>query len=218
MHKQQSFPFFAAEGRMHIILSLALAIVMQLFAGTSVALPFWLLAVFVLQFFRDPPRTVPDGEGEIVCPAHGKVVFTGVVKDPYLERNALKISIFMNVFSVHSNFTPYAGIIQKIWYNSGKFLNAALDKASEENERNAIWIRTSDGQDIVFIQIAGLVARRILCHVVEGEKVDRGQRYGFIRFGSRVDVYLPETARSTVSIGDSVMSGNDIIGQLNAMT
>lgn len=218
MPNKQSFPFFAAEGRVHIILSLALAIIVHLVAGTLVAIPFWLLAIFVLQFFRDPPRTVPQGIGHIVCPAHGKVVFTGVVDDPYLNRKALKISIFMNVFSVHSNFTPYAGVIQKIWYHSGRFLNAALDKASEENERNAIWIKTNEGQDIVFIQIAGLVARRILCHVAEGENVDRGQRYGFIRFGSKVDVYLPETARSTVSIGDSVMSGNDIIAQLNPMT
>ena len=216
MAKKQSFPFFAAEGRVHIFLSLALAVIVQLFAGAIMALPFWVLAVFVLQFFRDPPRTVPQGEGNVICPAHGKVVFTGLVEDPYLERKALKISIFMNVFSVHSNFTPYAGVIQKIWYHSGKFFNAALDKASEENERNAIWIKTDDGQDIVFIQIAGLVARRILCHVSESERVDRGQRYGFIRFGSKVDVYLPESAKSTVSIGDSVMSGNDIIAQLNA--
>ena len=218
MANKQSFPFFAAEGRIHIIVSLALAVILQLFAGTLIALPFWVLAIFVLQFFRDPPRSVPRGEGKIVCPAHGKVVFTGLVDDPYLDRKALKISIFMNVFSVHSNFTPYAGVIQKIWYYSGKFVNAALDKASTENERNAIWIKTDDGQDIVFIQIAGLVARRILCHVAEGDRVESGQRYGFIRFGSKVDVYLPASAKSTVSIGDSVMSGNDIIAQLNAMT
>ena len=218
MPGKRSFPFFASEGRLHIVLSLVLAVLLQLFAGTIVALPFWLLALFVLQFFRDPPRTVPDGVGQVVCPAHGKVVFTGLVDDPYLKRKALKISIFMNVFSVHSNFTPYAGVIEKIWYHSGKFFNAALDKASEENERNAIWLKTNEGEDIVFIQIAGLVARRILCHVAEGEQVDRGQRYGFIRFGSKVDVYLPESAKSTVSIGDSVMSGNDIIAQLHAVT
>ena len=192
-----------------------LAFNINAFVGFYAAIPFWILAIFVLQFFRDPPRIIPQGEGEIVCPAHGKVVFTGLADDPYLNRKALKISIFMNVFSVHSNFSPYAGIIQKIWYHSGKFVNAALDKASEENERNAIWIKTEDGQDIVFIQIAGLVARRILCHVNEGENIDRGQRYGFIRFGSKVDVFLPETAQATVSIGDTVMSGNDIIAQLN---
>lgn len=218
MAEKQSFPFFAAEGRMHIIASLVLALFVQLYAGTLAALPFWLLALFVLQFFRDPPRKVPAGEGHVICPAHGKVVFTGVVNDPHLERKALKISIFMNVFSVHSNFTPCAGVIQKIWYSSGKFLNAALDKASEQNERNAIWLKTDDNQDIVFIQIAGLVARRILCHVSEGEQVESGQRYGFIRFGSRVDVYLPETATPSVSIGDSVMSGNDIIARLKAIT
>lgn len=215
MDKKQSFPFFAKEGRVHIILSLVLAISVNVFFGIYVAIPFWILAIFVLQFFRDPARTVPQGEGEVVCPAHGKVVFTGITDDPYLNRKSLKISIFMNVFSVHSNFSPYAGKIQKIWYHSGKFVNAALDKASEENERNAIWIKTQDGQDIVFIQIAGLVARRILCHVNEGESISRGQRYGFIRFGSKVDVFLPESAHATVSIGDTVMSGNDIIAKLN---
>ena len=179
MNNKQSFPFFAREGWVHITISLGLAVCVHLFAGFYLAVPFWILAVFVLQFFRDPSRTIPQDEREVVCPAHGKVVFTGPADDPYLNRKALKISIFMNVFSVHSNFSPYAGIIQKIWYHSGKFVNAALDKASEENERNAIWIKTKDDQDIVFIQIAGLVARRILCHVNEGESLDRGQRYGF---------------------------------------
>lgn len=188
----------------------------QLAAGLVWALPLWILVIFVLQFFRDPPRKIPDGERQIVCPAHGKVVFTGIVDDPYLKRKAFKISIFMNVFSVHSNFSPYAGVIQKIWYHQGKFFNAALDKASDENERNAIWIQTGQGEDVVFVQIAGLVARRILCHVNESDRIERGQRYGFIRFGSRVDVYLPDTASATVSIGDSVMSGNDIIATLQA--
>ncbi len=218
MSNKQSFPFFAREGRVHIITSIVLALVVHVFVGFYPAIPFWLLAIFVLQFFRDPPRTIPQGTGEVVCPAHGKVVFTGLVDDPYLDRKALKISIFMNVFSVHSNFSPYAGMIQKIWYHAGKFVNAALDKASEENERNAIWIKTEDDQDIVFVQIAGLVARRILCHVNEGESIARGQRYGFIRFGSKVDVFLPETATSTVSIGDTVMSGNDIIAKLNLIS
>ena len=214
MNNKQSFPFFAEEGRIHIVLSLLLAINVNYFIGLYAAVPCWILAIFVLQFFRDPPRTIPQGEGEVVCPAHGKVVFAGPADDPYLNRKALKISVFMNVFSVHSNFSPYSGVIQKIWYHSGKFVNAALDKASEENERNAIWIKTEGGQDIVFIQIAGLVARRILCHVNEGESLDRGQRYGFIRFGSKVDVFLPESAEATVSIGDTVMSGNDIIAKL----
>ena len=216
MDKEQSFPFFAKEGRVHIILSLLLAINVHFFAGFYYSIVFWIIALFVLQFFRDPRRNVPRGDNQVICPAHGKVVFTGIADDPYLKRKAFKISIFMNVFSVHSNFTPYAGVIQKIWYHSGKFLNAALDKASDENERNAIWIKTDQGEDIVFIQIAGLVARRILCHVSEGDSVTAGQRYGFIRFGSKVDVYLPENAKATVSIGDSVMSGNDIIAQLNA--
>ena len=119
----------------------------------------------------------------------------------------------MNVFSVHSNRAPIAGTVKKIWYNPGLFVNAALDKASQENERNAVWYQAEDGTDVVSVQVAGLVARRILCYVNEGDRLDRGQRYGFIRFGSRVDLFLPESFSPTVSLGQNVSSGTSVLGR-----
>ena len=126
----------------------------------------------------------------MLAPADGRVVKVERARDPYLDRDALKISVFMNVFNVHSNRSPVDGTVVNRWYHAGSFLNAALDKASLENERNALQLRTTAGQDVTCVQIAGLIARRILCYVDAGAQVKRGQRYGFIRFGSRVDVYL----------------------------
>ena len=127
----------------------------------------------------------------MLSPADGKVMSVERARDPYLERDALKISVFMNVFNVHSNRSPVDGVVRKRWYHAGSFVNAALDKASLENERNALHIATATGVDVTCVQIAGLIARRILCYVEPGDTLRRGQRYGFIRFGSRVDVYLP---------------------------
>jgi len=119
----------------------------------------------------------------------------------------------MNVFSVHSNRAPLAGKVKQIWYNRGLFVNAALDKASAENERNAIWLQSKTGEDVVSVQVAGLVARRILCYVNEGDDLERGQRYGFIRFGSRVDLFLPEDFSIEVALGDNVSSGSSVLGR-----
>jgi len=203
-------PFIAREGWVHIALSLVAALVITLSAGWLWALPLWLIVLFVVQFFRDPQRVSPQEPGQILSPADGKVVFVGPAKDPYLDRPALKISVFMNVFSVHSNRSPAAGEVRKVWYTAGKFVNAALDKASEQNERNAIWLRSGD-HDIVFVQVAGLIARRILCYVEEGDQLDKGQRYGFIRFGSRVDVYLPEGSDPRVALGDTATAGLTVV-------
>ncbi len=179
------------------------------------SIPIWLLVLFVFQFFRDPAREISSTPGAIVAPASGKIVVVSHQENPYLDGvKSQKVSIFMNVFSVHSNLIPIAGTIKQCWYQPGKFVNAALDKASSENERNAVWIRTKDGQDVVSVQIAGLIARRILCYVVSGDQVVTGQRYGFIRFGSRVDLYLPLETRLAVSVGDWVHSGNSIIGNI----
>lgn len=216
MISKHTFPILAKEGWFHIILSGAVALILTVAFGLVYAWPLWLLFIFCVQFFRDPKRTIPTSDDAIVAPAHGKVVFTGPAFDPYLKRDALRVSIFMNVFSVHSNFTPYQGEVKDIWYHPGKFVNAALDKASEENERNAMHIESTHNDkkyDIVFVQVAGLVARRILCYAKKGEYLGKGHRYGYIRFGSKVDVYLPIEANITVKIGDSVMSGNDVIAK-----
>ena len=176
--------------------------------------PLWLLLIFVVQFFRDPHREIPQTPGVALSPADGRVVLVGKARDLYLERDALKISVFMNVFDVHSNRSPVDAQVKRTWYNAGSFLNAALDKASMENERAALHLHTDDGIDVTCVQIAGLVARRILCYAKEGDRLPRGQRYGFIRFGSRVDVYLPTTATPQVSVGDTVTAGISVLASL----
>jgi len=208
-----SYPILAREGRWHMALAAGVALAVHYFAGPGWAAPFWLILVFIVQFFRDPPRRIPDAPGIVVCPADGKVIALGEVEDPYLKRPARRVSVFMNVFNVHSNRSPVAGKIMQRWYNRGKFVNAALDKSSLDNERNALWIQTEQGLDVVVVQVAGLIARRILCYVQPGGVLARGQRFGFIRFGSRVDVYLPLSAQFEVSLGDKVKGAADIIAR-----
>lgn len=207
-------PVIAREGWLRIALILVAAIAIHYWAGVAWASPVWILLVLVVQFFRDPRRSIPQQSGVVVSPAHGKVVSIETTRDPYLAREAVKVSIFMNIFSVHSNRTPVDGIVVERWYNKGKFFNAALDKASAFNERSAIHIRTPAGWDVTSVQIAGLVARRILSYLTVGQSVERGERYGFIRFGSRVDVYLPEGSRIVARLGKWVNSGSDIIAFL----
>ncbi len=181
-------------------------------------LPLLLLWAFVVQFFRDPARSLPESmDGGVLCPADGRVIAIEQTEDPYLSRPALKISIFMNVFDVHANRAPVGGTVRQIWYHRGRFFNASLDKASLENERNALWIRTAPGLDVTVVQVAGLVARRILCHVREGEEVRLGQRFGFIRFGSRVDTYLPVESTVLVHLGERVFSGSQWIARFPGM-
>jgi phosphatidylserine decarboxylase len=207
-------PIIAPEGWIDILILLAASATLTYFFGWLWAAPMWLLFVFVTQFFRDPVRDIPAEPRAVICPADGRVVAVDVVRDPYLDRDARRISIFMNVFNVHSNRSPVDGKIREIWYQRGSFLNAALDKASKENERNALWMRTDAGDDVVVVQVAGLVARRIRCYRQPGDRVGHGERFGFIRYGSRVDVYLPDTATPRVALGDRVKSGRDIIAVL----
>ncbi|MGH8688608.1 MAG: phosphatidylserine decarboxylase [Burkholderiales bacterium] len=207
-------PLIAREGWPFLGLAIAAALGISWVAGFGWSLPVWVAALFVLQFFRDPPRDVPDVPGAVVSPADGRIVAVEKARDPWLERDALKISVFMNVFNVHSNRSPVDGTVQRRWYHAGSFFNAALDKASIENERNALWLRTDAGADVTCVQIAGLVARRILCYVGEGAALGRGQRFGFIRFGSRVDVYLPLDARPVAAIGDKVYAAESVLARL----
>jgi phosphatidylserine decarboxylase len=173
--------------------------------------PFWLASLFILQFFRDPPREVPSDPAAVVSPADGRVVEVSRGEDPYLKREALKISVFMNVFNVHSNRSPVDGVMKQRWYFGGAFVNAALDKASLQNERNALWIERVDGSHFTCVQVAGLIARRILCYVEPGARLARGQRFGFIRFGSRVDLYLPPDAEVKAALGDKVYAAESVL-------
>jgi phosphatidylserine decarboxylase len=208
-----SQPLIAREGWPHVAIAVVVALLATAFLG-GWSLLFWALAVFVVQFFRDPPRQIPPELGIAVSPADGRVLLVQKARDPYLQRDALKVSVFMNVINVHSNRSPVEGTVKQRWYHGGKFLNASLDKSSDENERTALWIRTDDGIDLTCVQVAGFVARRILCYANAGDRLARGQRYGFIRFGSRVDVYLPLGTIPRVSIGDKVTAGETVFAEL----
>ncbi|MCD8504333.1 MAG: phosphatidylserine decarboxylase [Burkholderiaceae bacterium] len=206
-------PIIAREGWPFLAMSLVIAVLMTIWAGWW-SLPFWIASVFVLQFFRDPSREGTTLANAVLSPADGRIVMIGEVDDPYGERRALKISVFMNVFNVHSNRSPVDGQVQKVEYFPGKFFNAALDKASLENERNAMVIKTPDHHIVTAVQVAGLVAKRILCYAKVGQTLSRAERYGFIRFGSRVDVYLPLGSSPRVAIGDKVSATTTVLAEL----
>jgi len=214
MNNEYPHPIIAREGWPFVAAALVVAAALT-WAGLWVLAGLaWLAVLFVVQFFRDPPRVVPRGPGAVLSPADGRVVKVESARDPYLPRDALKISVFMNVFNVHSNRSPVDGVVAAAWYHRGSFLNAALDKASLENERNALHLRTAEGRDVTCVQVAGLIARRILCYVKPGDALARGQRYGFIRFGSRVDVYLPPDAQPKVAVGDIVFATETVLAEL----
>ena len=211
--KNYPHPIIAREGWPFLIGSIVLALLAST-RGGPLELLAWLVVLFVVQFFRDPPREIPQDAGAVLSPADGRIVAVERVNDPYVQREAIKVSVFMNVFNVHSNRSPVDGTVERVQYFPGKFVNADLDKASAENERNAVWLKTADGRDITCVQVAGLIARRILCYVKAGDQLARGQRYGFILFGSRVDVYLPLDAAVKVSIGDKVAATTTILAIL----
>ena len=206
-------PIIAREGWPFLAGIVALSILITLWSPW-VSIPFWILSVFVLQFFRDPGRLAPDGEFNVLSPADGRIVAVEEVKDSYAQRDAIKISVFMNVFNVHSNRAPVNGEVRSVTYYPGKFFNASLDKASLENERNAMVMHTDHGHIVTAVQVAGLVAKRILCYTKQSDRLYQGQRYGFIRFGSRVDVYLPLGSRPRVAIGDKVQATSTVLAEL----
>ncbi len=207
-------PILAREGWPFIAGTVALAIIVWAFLGFAWSVPVWIIALFVIQFFRDPPRPIPTLLNAVLSPADGRIVKVEKVRDPWTDRDSLLISVFMNVFNVHSNRAPVDGTVERLQYNAGKFVNADLDKASTENERNAMVVRLADGERISVVQVAGLIARRILCYATEGQRIARGDRYGFIRFGSRVDVYLPLSARPKVAVGDVVHATTTVLAEL----
>ena len=191
----------------------AVTLLVHYLGGIAWSWPLWIIFIFVLQFFRDPQRIAAIGRDLVLSPADGRIVVVEVANDPYAGREALKISVFMNVFNVHSNRSAVNGTVKEIQYFPGKFVNADLDKASTENERNAVVI-DANGQIVTLVQVAGLIARRILCYIHVGDRLKAGERYGFIRFGSRVDVYLPLTAEPLVSVGDKVFATNTALARV----
>lgn len=170
---------------------------------------------FITYFFRDPERYIPAQENAVVSPADGRVVKTEVVEEnPFIDGACLKIGIFMSVFNVHVNRIPYSGKIEKTMYKPGKFFSASRDAASMQNEQQAVILESENGPKICFVQIAGLVARRIICRIQAGDSMIRGERFGMICFGSRLDVYLPADTSANVSKGDTVKAGQSILGYL----
>ena len=204
------------------MIAAAVTLVLALMAWETLAWPMAGVTLWVLAFFRDPVRTVPQGDDLIVAPADGMVTLIQNVMPPKEmagidglgEAPMTRVSIFMSVFDVHINRTPIAGTIKNVIYISGKFLNADLDKASEDNERQHILVERSDGLRIGFTQIAGLVARRIVPFVKPGDMVAAGQRIGLIRFGSRVDVYLPEGTAPKVALGQRIVAGETVLARI----
>jgi len=206
-------PIIAREGWPFLVLAAILAGLSSVYC-VYLAIPMWILFLFILQFFRDPPRVTTGGDSAVSAPADGRVIVIDEAHDPYTNQTSLKISIFMNVFNVHSNRIPVSGTVDAKQYYPGRFFNAALDKASDNNERNALLLTSKEGHRVTCVQIAGLIARRILCYVDEGSNVIKGERFGFIRFGSRVDLYLPKTTKALVSLGDKVVGGETLVAEL----
>ena len=205
-------PIIAKEGWIIIIISIVLIIIVS---SSFLSFLLFLWVIFCFQFFRDPKRKPSGDVWSVLAPADGKVIAIEKTNDPIRNVEALKVSIFMNVFNVHSNRSPINGKVISRNYFQGSFINADFDKASLQNERNAIVIKhAASKHEITCMQIAGLVARRILCYVNPEDEVLRGQRYGYIRFGSRVDLYLPIKTILSIGIGENVSAAIDVIGKL----
>jgi len=213
LKKNNKYPIVAKEGWLFLTISVITSIVISFFSFET-AIPIWIISLFILQFFRDPVRPIPQEENLVVSAADGRIISIEKTTDPYKKRKAIKVSVFMNIFNVHSNKAPISGEIINKWYSPGKFLNASLSKSSLENERCALLIKTKNKKFVTCVQIAGLIARRILCYKKIGDKLSKGERYGFIRFGSRVDLYLPESATVIVKLGDRVKNCESIIAKI----
>jgi phosphatidylserine decarboxylase len=209
----------APEGVPFIVAFAVVAVLGSWVASSWVfSLPLWVLTAWCVWFFRDPERAVPpsaDAPDVLVAPADGRVICIEEEDAPLSGVPARKVSIFMNVFNVHVNRSPAAGEVVSLAYCKGRFLNAAVDKASHENERMEILLRTGSGEFISFVQIAGLVARRIVCRLGRGQQLERGERIGLIRFGSRVDLYVPRSAAIHVALGDLTVAGETVVARLS---
>lgn len=207
---------FASEGYPFIGGAAFVTVVFAILGWGIVTILALALTLFIAWFFRNPERVPPAGEKKVVAPADGRVIFVGKVLEErcFGGREVTKISIFMNVFNVHVNRLPVSGTVLDRFYNPGSFLNAALDKASLENEQAGLVVQTAEGEKVLFVQIAGLIARRIVTYPRIGDRVERGRRYGLIRFGSRVDVYLPAGCAIHACLGDLTVAGETVLGEL----
>lgn len=204
----------AQEGYPFIGLFAFVTLVFALLGWGFPAVVLLALTLFTVYFFRNPERNTPLDADLVVAPADGEVIFVGEVEeDQYFEGPVQKVSIFMSVFNVHVNRVPLSGKVIDMFYRRGEFFNASLDKASEQNEQGGILLEDEKGRKVLFVQIAGLIARRIVTYPVVGDLLKTGQRYGLIRFGSRVDIYLPTDCRLEVVLGDKTVAGESVVGR-----
>jgi phosphatidylserine decarboxylase len=210
---EKSYPIIAKEGWLFLAIAF-FASVLLTYIQNPLSWITWTVTLFILQFFRDPLRNKPFKKNVVLSAADGKVIAIEKMTNPYTNKSSVKVSVFMNIFNVHSNKCPVDGKILEKYYYPGKFLNASLSKASLENERCAITIQTKEKKIITCVQIAGLIARRILCYKDKGDEVKAGERYGFIKFGSRVDLYLPTNASIKVNLGQNVKNTETIIATI----
>ena len=209
-----AFPI-ATAGYPFIFAAAFTTAILALLGLTSLTLMGLTVSFAICWFFRDPDRMIPDNEGAVLSPADGKVISVELVENsPFYIGNSRKISIFMSVFNVHVNRIPFDAQVKEIRYHPGKFFSANLDKASLQNEHNAVFLELQGGKQICVVQIAGLIARRIICKLDPGDDVIRGQRFGLICFGSRLDVYMPTDITINVAIGDTVKAGTSILGHI----
>ena len=204
----------AAEGFPFIVIASLITLLLVLFAWKVAAALALGVTLFIVYFFRNPQRTIPGIENAVVAPADGVIIYLGNAHEEHLDEEMLKISIFMSVFNVHVNRVPFTGRVLEVFRKSGKFLDARHERATFENEQSGIILETEKGVKLVFIQVAGLIARRIISYPIKGDMLRRGDRYGLIRFGSRVDIYLPKDIALRVAMGEKTVAGETILGCL----
>jgi phosphatidylserine decarboxylase len=204
----------AVEGYPFIAMAGFVTVVVALLGWKILAVVAFVATLFITYFFRNPERVVPEDEHAVVAPADGKIIYVGHSRVEHLDADMAKISIFMSVFNVHVNRAPITGRIIDTFYHRGKFLDVRDERATFENERSGLVVEVAAGKKIVVVQVAGLIARRIICYLRKGDTMVRGERYGLIRFGSRLDVYLPRDANVRVAVGDKTIAGETILGYL----
>jgi phosphatidylserine decarboxylase len=206
--------FIAVEGYPFIAFAGVLTLTFALFSWKVPAVAGLLLTLFITYFFRNPDRSVPEDENSVVAPADGVIIYLGQSFEEHVDAEMMKISIFMSVFNVHINRSPISGRVIETFYTKGKFLDVRDKRATFENERAGLVLENPKGARIAVIQVAGLIARRIVCYLHKGDAVKRGERYGLIRFGSRLDVYLPRDSGLRVAVGDKTVAGETVLGYL----
>ncbi len=202
----EGYPFIAVFGIVTILL--------VIISWKVIALAAFCLTLFVAFFFRNPERIPPADENAVVAPADGKIIYLGKAPEEHVGAEMQKISIFMSVFNVHINRSPISGRVIDTFYNRGRFLDVRDERATFENERAGLVMENTQGTRIVVVQVAGLIARRIVCYLRRGDNIRRGARYGLIRFGSRLDVFLPPEADIRVKVGDKTVAGETVLGYL----